>query len=277
MHISYATRSPLRNRGIRAKTMSGTTMNPTARKILDYWLGLGWESAPATDVRAEERKRWFFAGKEVDEEVIAMFKPDCETLLQGRTEHWSRNGSSYDVLAGIILGDQLCRHVYRNTPTMYEADDVVLPWARELVVSFIRGECGACPMPLRYSRGTSGFYLVSNPTLTFNLCPCMQESGQHKNLVPFQRMWVLLPFMHSEKLEDQDECVRCFDELVKECREMENGNDIHEAMSMSYKYAVAHRDVIAKWGRFPHRNKILGRQNTADEAKGLEDGSIPAF
>ena len=105
----------------------------------------------------------------------------------------------------------------------------------------------------------------------------MQESGKHKSLVPFQRMWVLLPFMHSEKLEDQEECVRCFDELVKECREMENGNDIYEAMSMSYKFAVAHRDVIAKWGRFPHRNKILGRQNTADETKGLEDGSIPAF
>ena len=83
--------------------------------------------------------------------------------------------------------------------------------------------------------------------------------------------------MHSESLQDQEECVRLFDELAKECQNMENGNDIHEAMSMSHKYAVAHRDVIAKWGRFPHRNKILGRENTAEEVKGLEDGSIPAF
>lgn len=137
LRISYATRSPLRDRGIRTKTMSGTTINPTAQKILDYWLGLGWESAPATDIRAEERKRWFFAGKEVDEEVTALFKSDCESLLEGQKDHWAQSGTSYDVLAGIILGDQLCRHVYRNTPTMYKADDIVLPWARDLVVSEI--------------------------------------------------------------------------------------------------------------------------------------------
>jgi uncharacterized protein (DUF924 family) len=42
-------------------------------------------------------------------------------------------------------------------------------------------------------------------------------------------------------------------------------------------YAVAHRDVVKRWGRFPHRNAILGRPNTPEEAAGLADGSIPAW
>lgn len=42
-------------------------------------------------------------------------------------------------------------------------------------------------------------------------------------------------------------------------------------------FAVAHRDVIAKWGRFPHRNETVGRQSTPEELAGLQDGSIPKW
>lgn len=43
------------------------------------------------------------------------------------------------------------------------------------------------------------------------------------------------------------------------------------------KYAEAHRDIIAKWGRFPHRNAVLGRASTEAEVQGLADGSIQSF
>ena len=43
------------------------------------------------------------------------------------------------------------------------------------------------------------------------------------------------------------------------------------------KYAQAHREVVARWGRFPHRNGILGRQNTAEEAEGIAAGTIPKW
>jgi uncharacterized protein (DUF924 family) len=42
-------------------------------------------------------------------------------------------------------------------------------------------------------------------------------------------------------------------------------------------YAQLHYDVVKQWGRFPHRNKILGRANTAEEEKGLADGTIRGF
>ncbi len=49
------------------------------------------------------------------------------------------------------------------------------------------------------------------------------------------------------------------------------------AAQENVKYAQAHREVVAKWGRFPHRNAILGRQNTAEEAEGIAAGTIPKW
>lgn len=43
------------------------------------------------------------------------------------------------------------------------------------------------------------------------------------------------------------------------------------------RYAEAHRDVVARWGRFPHRNAVLGRQSTPEEEAGLQAGSIPRW
>lgn len=43
------------------------------------------------------------------------------------------------------------------------------------------------------------------------------------------------------------------------------------------KYAVSHRDVVEKWGRFPHRNAILSRESTPEEAAGIAAGTIPKW
>jgi uncharacterized protein (DUF924 family) len=74
-----------------------------------------------------------------------------------------------------------------------------------------------------------------------------------KALTPVERMFVYLPFEHSEDLADQDLSVRLFEAL-------EAASD--EKM---IDYAVRHRDVIRRFGRFPHRNAALGRVSTADE------------
>lgn len=48
-------------------------------------------------------------------------------------------------------------------------------------------------------------------------------------------------------------------------------------MAGTLDYAKRHRDVIAKYGRFPHRNRILGRESTPEEIEGLKNGTIPQF
>lgn len=62
-----------------------------------------------------------------------------------------------------------------------------------------------------------------------------------------------MPFMHSENLEDQERSVDLFRALNPE----------------QTSYAVAHRDIVARFGRFPHRNEVLGRETTAEEAEFL--------
>lgn len=64
------------------------------------------------------------------------------------------------------------------------------------------------------------------------------------------RLFFYMPFQHSEDLGDQDFCCTLFATL---------GNSDND------KYATEHRDIVARFGRFPHRNDVLGRPSTADE------------
>ena len=83
----------------------------------------------------------------------------------------------------------------------------------------------------------------------------MVGSRQDEALPPFMRGFVYLPFEHAEGLAMQDEAIRLFNRLVDEAPEHADMLD----------YAHRHRDVIERFGRFPHRNDILGRQSTAED------------
>lgn len=72
------------------------------------------------------------------------------------------------------------------------------------------------------------------------------------------RAFFYLPYMHSEYLADQEESVRLNAALGEE----------------SQKFAVLHRDIIVRFGRFPHRNKLLGRRTTAEEQAFLDEGGF---
>ena len=87
-------------------------------------------------------------------------------------------------------------------------------------------------------------------------------SGRDKNLSPWQRWFAYLPFEHSETLLDQERSVALFAGLRREMR--------HEAFDSAYDYAVRHREVIARFGRFPHRNAILGRESSREETEFLK-------
>jgi uncharacterized protein (DUF924 family) len=73
------------------------------------------------------------------------------------------------------------------------------------------------------------------------------------------RAFFYLPFMHSEDIEDQDYCVEL-------CRKLGNESNL--------KYAEIHADVIRRFGRFPHRNPVLGRETTPEEKDYLESGGF---
>lgn len=76
-------------------------------------------------------------------------------------------------------------------------------------------------------------------------------------LTPTERSFLYLPFEHSEAMADQDIAVALFEGL--------RDDPAHRAPGGTIDYAWRHRDVIARFGRFPHRNKVLGRQDTPAE------------
>ncbi|MEO7481788.1 MAG: DUF924 family protein [Sulfuriferula sp.] len=78
--------------------------------------------------------------------------------------------------------------------------------------------------------------------------------GYDQQHTPRQRMFVYLPFEHSEIMEDQLYSLTLFESL-------RDADDMAEVV----RYAHLHHEVIARFGRFPHRNAILGRPSTADE------------
>ena len=80
-------------------------------------------------------------------------------------------------------------------------------------------------------------------------------SRQDESLPPVMRAFAYLPFEHAESLAMQDESLRLFTRLAATSPEHASALD----------YAHRHRAVIERFGRFPHRNALLGRQSTAEE------------
>lgn len=72
------------------------------------------------------------------------------------------------------------------------------------------------------------------------------------------RRFFYLPFMHSEELADHDRSVALNEPLGGE----------------SLRYALHHREIVRRFGRFPHRNAVLGRQSSADEERFLKEGGF---
>jgi uncharacterized protein (DUF924 family) len=98
--------------------------------------------------------------------------------------------------------------------------------------------------------------------------------GVDVSLAPAERIFFYMPFQHSESLEVQNESVILFEDLAV-------GADAAAAAVFKevLKFANMHREIIRQFGRFPHRNRILGRSSTAYElaflAKAANDFGQP--
>jgi uncharacterized protein (DUF924 family) len=94
-------------------------------------------------------------------------------------------------------------------------------------------------------------------------------SPLHDELITVEKLFAYLPFEHSENIDDQMKCVGLYEAI-----------DDHESEAGWIEFAVLHKDIVAKFGRFPHRNAILGRENTAAEEAWLKSsdqrfGTVP--
>lgn len=90
--------------------------------------------------------------------------------------------------------------------------------------------------------------------------------GIDKTLRPIERVFFYMPLEHSESLEDQERAVALFQALAA---------DVAPAYKPAFddyvEFAIRHRDIIRRFGRFPHRNAILQRQSSAEELTFLRE------
>lgn len=97
------------------------------------------------------------------------------------------------------------------------------------------------------------------------------DSGMDREVDPIPRGFFYLPLQHAEDLAVQERSVRVAERLDAECRvAFENFS------GGLAPYAREHRDIVARFGRFPHRNKALGRESTARESAYLA-GDAPTY
>lgn len=112
--------------------------------------------------------------------------------------------------------------------------------------------------PRNVFRGTARMYATD--ALARTVAEAAIRRGFDEAVEPELRRFFYLPFMHSESLADQERSVALNE----------------SAGADSLRWARHHRDIVARFGRFPHRNAVLGRQSTPEEERFLAEGGFSA-
>lgn len=185
-------------------------MNAQAQAVLDFWFG---GELP--------RKEWFQKNDSFDREIEQRFGAQIEQALEGGLHGWDAEGAQA-ALARILVLDQFCRNVYRDTPLAFAGDHQALEAALDMI-----------------------------------------DAGEDQALAPFQRAFVYMPLEHAEDLAMQERAVALFTRLA-------GAEPDNQGIAGMLDYARRHRDVIQRFGRFPHRNEILRRTSTPAELAFLQ-------
>ena len=107
-------------------------------------------------------------------------------------------------------------------------------------------------------RNTPGAYL--GDTRAFDIVNRVIDRGLDRELHLVARIWLYHPFHHAEDLTQQDRGLALLHDVLDGASE-----DWHVYIRRSIKGWTRHRNIVARFGRFPHRNAVLGRENTDEE------------
>ncbi len=230
-------------------TLSPAPQAPAqAQDIVAFWQAAG-------------PRRWFRKDSTFDEALRERFLAVHEAAARGECDAWARHASGS--LALLILLDQFPRNAFRQTPRMFATD----AQARA----------------------------VADAAITV---------GHDRAVPPALRQFFYLPFMHSEALADQEKSLTLYAALAadnapdarsakaveeagaggaaREADRAGGSKDTQEARGAAgaiepldaTRHAREHHDIVARFGRFPHRNAVLGRASTAAELTFLDDGGF---
>lgn len=181
----------------------------------------------------ERAARWFRSPPGFDALLREHFGAALAAAARGELEAWARDAPVRGRLALIVLTDQFSRNVHRGSAAAFATDSLALAHARAAV-----------------------------------------DSGTDRSLPWDLRAFHYLPFEHAEDVDAQDEAVRRFEELLREANATvpDPGHPGLRRLAAFVEHAREHRAIVRRFGRFPHRNAVLGRQDTPLERRWLREG-----
>ncbi|KAH8154970.1 uncharacterized protein LAJ45_01503 [Morchella importuna] len=200
--------------------------------ILDLWFA---DAGPYPT--HEQAMRWFKADEGFDEEIRTKFGPLLTQITSTPPSTiLSLATTPHRALSLVLLLDQFPRNLFRGdlSAHVYTTTD-----------------------PLAIA--------VANHSIAHNLD--LGPNDEWRALLS-RRMWFWLPFTHSE---DPALHVRAQKEFAKPVLELIGDGEGKEMAAMLVKSGAEHLEVVEKFGRYPYRNKVLGRESTEEEKKWLEN------
>ncbi|MGH8168938.1 MAG: DUF924 family protein [Steroidobacteraceae bacterium] len=120
-------------------------------------------------------------------------------------------------------------------------------------------------LPRHAYRGSGRAFAMEREALALTLSG--MQSAADAALTPVERIFFYMPLQHAELQDAQEESVAAYRRLLNE-----TPKELQAMFASALESAELHRSIVARFGRFPHRNRVLGRANTAEEETYLAGG-----
>jgi uncharacterized protein (DUF924 family) len=178
---------------------------------------------------------------------------DSPAGLKSASERWFSNDPSFDAVIADRFGGDVRRartgelDAWATTPRGWLALLIVLD-----------------QFPRNIFRGTPQAFRADAKACSLALAGI--DRGDDQRLSPVERVFAYLPLEHAENLALQDRSVQLFETLRDHATQA-----VADTFALFHDYAIRHRAVIARFGRFPHRNDILGRISSEAELAYLSE------
>eukprot|EP00053_Salpingoeca_punica_P017381 m.167379 g.167379 ORF g.167379 m.167379 type:complete len:249 (+) comp17194_c1_seq2:464-1210(+) len=225
-----------------------------AADVLAFWFG-----RPGDEGYGKSRVAWFKKDDAFDQSIRTQFGTLIEQALAGELDGWAASveqaaAAAAAAAASAAGGAEMAAAAKKKAEDCGRSVELQQPEAEAL---------SALALVIVLDQFTRNTFrntpkAFAGDARALRVATALVQSGAHKKLAAVQRSFVYLPFEHAEDLGHQHTAVRLFKEL-----EQDTGN------GQLAVWAQKHLDVVARFGRFPHRNAILGRASTPEEAEFL--------
>ncbi|EFC36259.1 predicted protein [Naegleria gruberi] len=220
-------------------------------RVYSFWFGkiTAYEHRVRIDGIKESMSVWFSAGKDPEQkkQLDSDIKEQYESLA----------------ISGREMAKKLLTTIQDNSSTTFNEEVFA-----ELTKSseWFSSPKGMISLIILFDQFSRNMYRGLAESYSFDMYALaiskriLSDRQLYNSFKTFEKIFLLLPLEHSENLMNQEQCIQEYELLVEEAPE-----DLKGFFQYFVKYARMHHDLIEKFGRFPFRNPILGRESTPEE------------